>query len=57
MSNKLKEQLRLKMLGQLSDFNTELDVNNAYGVCKDFSVSFNLFAENSTVQNNLMVGI
>ena len=38
--NKLKEQLRLKMLGQLSDENTEVDVNNAYGVCKDFNLSF-----------------
>lgn len=42
-TNKLKDYLRLKMLGQLSDFNTELDVDNAYGVCKDFSVSFKLF--------------
>ena len=38
--NKLKQQLRLKMLGQLSDENTEVDVNNAYGVCKDFTLSF-----------------
>ena len=40
MSNKLKQQLRLKMLGQLSDEKTWLDIDNAYGVCKDFSVSF-----------------
>ena len=43
MSNKLKQQLRLKMLGQLSDENTEVDVNNAYGVCKDFTLSFLTF--------------
>ena len=41
--NKLKQQLRLKMLGQLSDENTEVDVNNAYGVCKDFTLSFLTF--------------
>ena len=43
--NKLKEQLRLRMLGQLSDENTEVDVNNAYDDCKDFSVSFLVFCE------------
>ena len=43
MSNKLKQQLRLKMLGQLSDENTEVDVNNAYDVCKDFTLSFLTF--------------
>ena len=49
MSNKLKEQLRLKMLGQLSDEKTRLDIDNAYGVCKYFSVAFSLFcAENYT---------
>ena len=41
--NNLKEQLRFKMLGQLSDENTEVDVNNAYGVCKDFTLSFLTF--------------
>lgn len=37
--NKLKEQLKLKMLGQLSDEKTEIDVNNAYDVAVDFSMS------------------
>ena len=37
--NKLKEQLRLRMLGQLSDESTEVDVNNAYDVAVDFSLS------------------
>ena len=40
MSNKLKEQLRLKMLGQLSDEKTDLDVNNAYDVAVSFTLSF-----------------
>ena len=43
--NKLKDYLRLRMLGQLSDENTEVDVNNAYDDCKDFSVSFLVFCE------------
>ncbi len=30
--SKLKEQLRFKMLGQLSDEATEVDINNAYDV-------------------------
>lgn len=41
--NKLKEQLRLKMLGQLSDEKTEVDVNNAYDVAVDFCLSFTSF--------------
>ena len=41
--NKLKEQLRLRMLGQLSDEKTEVDINNAYSVAIDFSLSFSLF--------------
>ena len=45
--NKIKERLRLKMLGQLSDEKTDLDVDNAYSVVKEISVSFSLFcAEN-----------
>lgn len=40
MENKLKEVLRLKMLGQLSDENTEVDVNNAYDVAVSFTLSF-----------------
>ena len=39
MENKLKEQLRLRMLGQLSDEATEVDINNAYDVAVDFSLS------------------
>ena len=30
--SKLKEQLRFKMLGQLSDEKTNIDINNAYNV-------------------------
>ena len=41
--NKIKEQLRLKMLGQLSDEKTQLDVNNAYIVVRDVAVSFSVF--------------
>ena len=33
--NKLKEQLRFKMLGQLSDEKTNTDINNAYSVAVD----------------------
>ena len=47
MENKLKEQLRLRMLGQLSDEKTELDVNNAYIVVKESALSFfNFLREN-----------
>ena len=38
--NKLKEQLRLRMLGQLSDEKTEVGINNAYNVTVDFTLSF-----------------
>ena len=41
--NKLKEQLRLRMLGQLSDEKTEVDINNAYDVAVDFCLSFLTF--------------
>ena len=51
--NKIKEQLRLKMLGQLSDEKTELDVDNAYSVVKNNSVLFSLFcAENCHYQGD-----
>lgn len=47
MENKLKEQLRLRMLGQLSDESTEVDINNAYSVVKESVLSFSkFFAEN-----------
>ena len=36
--NKLKEQLRLRMLGQLSDERTKEDIDNAYDVAVSFSV-------------------
>ena len=42
--SKLKEQLRFKMLGQLSDEKTNIDINNAYNVAVDFAVLFNFFA-------------
>lgn len=45
--NKIKEQLRLKMLGQLSNEKTDLDVDNAYSVVRDVAISFSVFcAEN-----------
>ena len=43
MENKLKEQLRLRMLGQLSDEKTNEDINNAYSVAVDFTLSFLTF--------------
>jgi len=52
--NKIKEQLRLKMLGQLSDEKTNLDVNNAYGVVKKSVLSFsNFLRENYSTQKIL----
>ena len=41
--NKLREKFRQRLLGQLSDEKTEVDINNAVEVCKDFSVSFSRF--------------
>ena len=47
--NKLKEQLRLRMLGQLSDEIIEVDINNAYSVAIDFSLSFLTFLREKCV--------
>ena len=44
--SKLKEQLRLRMLGQLSDEKTNIDINNAYSVAVDFTLSFLTFLRN-----------
>ncbi len=41
--NKLREQLRLRMLGQLSDERTKEDIDNAYDVAVDFCLSFLTF--------------
>ena len=46
--NKLKEQLRLRMLGQLSDEATEVDINNSYSVAVDFAVLFTSFVGETT---------
>lgn len=37
MENKLKQQLRERMLGQLSSEKTEVDINNAYEVAVEFA--------------------
>ena len=51
--NKLKEQLRLRMLGQLSDEATEVDINNAYDVAVDFSLSvLSFLRENYSITYN-----
>ena len=47
--NKLKEQLRFKMLGQLSDEKTNTDINNAYSVAVDFAVLFTSFVGENTL--------
>ncbi len=47
--NKLKEQLRLRMLGQLSDEATEVDINNSYSVAVDFAVLFTSFVDETTL--------
>ena len=49
MSNKLKEQLRLRMLGQLSDEATIVDIVNAYEVAVDFCLSFLTFLREKCV--------
>ena len=51
--NKLKEQLRLKMLGQLSDEKTNIDINNADDVAIDFSLSvLSFLRENYSITYN-----
>lgn len=53
MENKLKEQLRLRMLGQLSDEKTNIDIDNAYGVAVDFSLSvLSFLRENYSITYN-----
>ena len=47
--NKLKEQLRLRMLGQLSDETTIVDIVNAYNVAVDFTVLFTSFVGENTL--------
>jgi hypothetical protein len=45
--NKIKEELRFRLQGQLSSDKTEVDVNVAYDVVEKVSVSFsNFLAEN-----------
>jgi hypothetical protein len=45
--NKLEQKFHDKLLSHLSDHDTKANVNNAVGVCKDFSLSFlTFFAEN-----------
>ena len=51
--NKLKEQLRLRMLGQLSDEKTKEDIDNAYDVAVDFSLSvLSFLRENYSITYN-----
>ena len=53
MENKLKEQLRLRMLGQLSDERTKEDIDNAYDVAVDFSLSvLSFLRENYSITYN-----
>ena len=49
MENKLKEQFRLRMLGQLSDERTKEDIDNAYSVAIDFTVLFTSFVGENTL--------
>ena len=53
--NKIKQELRQKLQGQLSDEKTELDVDNAYSVVKENSVLLVFFAP-KTVTIKVMVG-
>ena len=51
--SKLKEQLRLRMLGQLSDERTKEDIDNAYDVAVDFSLSvLSFLRENYSITYN-----
>ena len=51
--SKLKEQLRFRMLGQLSDEKTNIDINNAYDVAIDFSLSvLSFLRENYSITYN-----
>ena len=51
--SKLKEQLRLRMLGQLSDERTKEDIDNAYSVAVDFSLSvLSFLRENYSITYN-----
>ena len=52
--NKLKEQLRLRMLGQLSDEKTNIDINNAYSVAVDFSLSVLSFLRENNISKEKM---
>jgi hypothetical protein len=47
--NNLKEQLRFRMLGQLSDERTKEDIDNAYDVAVDFTLSFLTFLRENYV--------
>ena len=47
--NKIKEELRQKLQGQLSDEKTDLDVDNAYSVVKNVAVSFSVFCAENTI--------
>jgi len=38
--NKIKQELRQKLQGQLSDEKTKLDIDNAYSVVKESALSF-----------------
>lgn len=45
--NKIEQEFSNKLLSHLSDHDTKANINNAVGVCKDFSLSFlTFFAEN-----------
>lgn len=40
---RIKDELRLKMLGQLSDEKTQLDIDNTYKIVKESILSFSNF--------------
>ena len=47
--NKIKEELRFRLQGQLSSEKTEVDVNVAYDVVEKVAVSFSVFCAESCV--------
>lgn len=49
---KLEDKFRERLLGHLSDANTEVDVKIAVEVCKDFAISFSLFCAENYVHLN-----
>lgn len=49
----LKDKFRKKLLGHLSDHNTELDIENACKIAEEFALSFGVYLENAGKDKDL----